>query len=125
MKLLALTDVQRAIGTINAPSGMGEFKDNPVGGLGKLLSTGVSLFFLVASLALLVYLLWGAYDWLTSGGEKEKLTKAQLKIVNAIVGMLLMIVAVVIFNVIMINVLGGKFIGPGFTFTIPTVNSAN
>lgn len=121
MKLLA-GDVENVIGTINAPSGMNEFKDDPVGGLGKLLSTGISIFFLVASLALLIYLLWGAYDWLTSGGEKEKLSKAQLKIVNAIVGMLLMIVAIVVFNVIMINVLGGKFIGPGFTFTVPTVN---
>ncbi|PIY72397.1 hypothetical protein COY87_01185 [Candidatus Roizmanbacteria bacterium CG_4_10_14_0_8_um_filter_33_9] len=123
MKLLAQSDVEKAIGTINAPAGMNEFQNDPVGGLGKLLSTGIQIFFLVASLALLVYLLWGAYDWLTSGGEKEKLTKAQLKIVNAIVGMLLMVFAIVVFNVIMNNVLGGKFIGPGFTFTIPTVNS--
>lgn len=121
MKLIAQSDVEKAIGTINAPAGMSEFKDNPVGGVGKLLSTGIQIFFLVASLALLVYLLWGAYDWLTSGGEKEKLTKAQLKIVNAIVGMLLMVVAMVVFNVIMNNVLGGKFIGPGFTFNIPTI----
>jgi len=121
MKLIAQSDVENAIGTINPPPGMKDIADNPVGGVGKLLSTGIQIFFLVASLALLVYLLWGAYDWLTSGGEKEKLTKAQLKIVNAIVGMLLMVVVMVVFNVIMKDVLGGKFIGPGFTFNIPTI----
>jgi len=121
MKLIALSDVEKAIGKINPPAGVKDIADNPVGGVGKLLSTGIQLFFLVASIALLTYLLWGAYDWVTSGGEKEKLTKAQLKIVNAVVGMLLMVVAMVVFNVIMNNILGGKFIGPGFTFNIPTI----
>lgn len=120
MKLLA-SDVDDVIGNINPPSGMNQFKSDPVGGLGKLLSTGIQIFFLVAGIALLIYLFLGAFDWITSNGEKEKLSKAQLKILNAIVGMLLMIVAIVVFNLVMVNVLGGKFIGPGFTFTIPTI----
>ncbi len=123
MNLLA-AGIDDVIGTINPPAGMNEFSGDPAAGIGKLLSVGIQLFFLVGAFALLIYLLWGAFDWLTSGGDKERLAKARLKIVNALVGMLLMVVAVVIFNVIMFNVLGGKFIGPGFTFNIPTIDNS-
>lgn len=116
-------DTSGVIGTINPPV------DNPIYtnpdvnvGIGGLISTGLQLFFFVAGLATLIYLLLGAFEWLTSGGEKEKLTKAQNKIQSAVIGLILMVVMVVVFNVIMGTVLGGKFgIEDGLKFSLPHI----
>lgn len=53
----------------------------------------VRFFFVIAGLAALIMLLWGALAWVTSGGEKEGVEKARNKIVAAIVGILLVVVA--------------------------------
>jgi amino acid transporter len=61
--------------------------------LAGVLSFFVKFFFTIAALAALLYLLLGAFEWITSGGEKEKVTKAQQKIQAAVIGVI-MIVAV-------------------------------
>ena len=53
----------------------------------------IRFFFVIAGIAALVMLLWGALSWVTSGGEKEGVQKARDKIVNAIVGIILVVVA--------------------------------
>ena len=77
-------------GKIDPPPG------TPVGtgpeGLGKFIAFGVQMFFLVPGIAALIYLLRGAFAWITSGGDKEKLQKAQAMLRNAIVGLLLIFV---------------------------------
>jgi hypothetical protein len=45
-------------------------------------------------------LLWGAFQWLVSGGEKEKLAAAQQRIVQAIIGFVLLGVSFAIIEVI-------------------------
>lgn len=61
-----------------------------------LLSFIIKFFFVIAGIAALIYLLWGAFAWVTSGGEKGNVEKARDKIVNAIVGVLLIIVVVAV-----------------------------
>jgi hypothetical protein len=125
MKLLAAEDINKALGTINPPAGTPGDPSDPTGGLGKVLSVSISLVLFVAGLMLLIYLLWGGFDWITSNGEKEKLTKAQNKILNAVIGMVMVIVAFVLFAVINSAVLGNKIIdtsGPVWQFNIPTTN---
>jgi len=102
-------DTSGVIGTINSPVNDPLYTGNVNESMGKLISTGIQLFFLVAGLATLLYLLWGAFDWISSNGEKEKLQKAQNKIMNAAIGLILVIVVLVVFNVLMGTVLGGKF----------------
>jgi uncharacterized membrane protein YidH (DUF202 family) len=125
MKFLAQVDTAGVIGKIKPPVNNALYTDaDPNKALGSLLSTGLQLFFFVAALATLLYLLLGAFEWVTSSGEKEKLTKAQNKMQSAVVGLVLIVVVVVVFNVIMGTVLGGKFgIQDGLQFKLPSVDS--
>jgi amino acid transporter len=59
--------------------------------LATILSFLVRLFFTIAALAALLYLLLGAFSWITSGGEKEKVSKAQEKIQAAVIGVVLIV----------------------------------
>jgi len=123
MKLAAGTSVTELFGTVAPPPGMSGFTD-PATGLGNLFSGLVQMILIIAGLLLLLYLLWGAVEWIISGGDKEKLAKAQQKIQNAIVGMFLVIGSFVIFAVITGDILGNKIIertDRGWKFVIPTI----
>lgn len=61
-----------------------------------LLTFLIRFFFVLAGLAALIMMLWGALTWVTSGGEKEGVEKARNKMVAAIVGILLVVVALAI-----------------------------
>ena len=112
------TNIRDIFGTIEPPN---PTSANPVEGLGRVIAVGINLFLIVAALFMLLYLLWGALDWIMSSGEKERLTKAQGKITNAVIGMMVVIVALIAFNVIAINVLHivGECAGGGFCFPLP------
>jgi len=49
----------------------------------------IRIFFSIAALAALLYLLLGAFAWVTSSGNKENVQKAQDKIQAAVVGLIL------------------------------------
>lgn len=61
-----------------------------------LLTFLIRFFFLLAGIAALVMMLWGALAWVTSGGEKDGVEKARDKIVAAIVGMIMIVVALAV-----------------------------
>lgn len=122
--LLSAKSVSDVIGTIKPPVEDELYTGDVNVGLGKLIATGIQLFLFVAGIFTLVYLLWGALDWISSNGEKEKLTKAQNKIQSAAIGLVLVVVVLVVFNVLMGTVLGGRFgIQDGMKFTLPSINS--
>lgn len=124
MRFLSAAVVSDVIGTINPPDNNNFYKGDVNASLGKLISTGIQLFFFVAALATLLYLLIGAFEWITSGGEKEKLQKSQNKIQSAVIGLLLIVVVLVVFNVIMGTILGGKLgIQDGLKFSLPTIGN--
>jgi len=54
-----------------------------------ILSFAVRGFFIVAGLAALLFLLLGAFHWITSGGDKEKTASAQKQITAAVLGVIL------------------------------------
>lgn len=62
-------------------------------------------FFVIAGLTALLYLLLGAFAWVTSGGEKEAVGKAREKIQAAVIG-LIVIFAVLTIVVLLENLLG-------------------
>lgn len=64
--------------------------------LSDVLTFIIRFFFVVAGVAALIYLLWGALAWVISGGDKAGVEKARDKIVAAIVGVLLIVVVVAI-----------------------------
>ncbi len=123
MKNLLAAGINDVIGTIAPPVNDPLYSGDVNQGLGRIISLMLQALFFIAALAALLYMLLGAYDWITSNGEKEKLQKAQNKIQSAAIGLILMVVVVVVFNVIMGTVLAGKFgIGEGFTFKLPSIN---
>lgn len=123
-RLLAATvSPQDVIGTINAPVTIGNAND-PVGGFGKLLGFAIQAIFLVAGLAALMFMLLGAFNWITSEGQKEKIEKAQRMIINAVVGLVLVVLVFTVFSFFMGTVLGGKFgIGGDFSIKIPQLGN--
>lgn len=123
MKLLADQTVDQIFGKITPPAGMniGGAGATPEQGFGQFIAFGIKTFIVVAGLFLILYLLWGAFDWIVSGGEKEKITKAQNKITNAVVGIVLVFAVLVVFN-ILAGILG--IIKPGtngWEFILPSL----
>ncbi len=110
MKLLAV-DIKDIFGSISPPPALQKFiGDDPTGAgaISKFLSNGITLIYSIAAIVLLFMLLWGAFEWMTSGGDKEKLSSAQKRIMSAIIGIILFAVAFAVIAVL------GQF--TGFTF---------
>lgn len=59
---------------------------------GDVLTFIIRTFFVVSGLVAVVYLLLGAFTWITSGGNKESVDKARDKIQSAIIGVILIFV---------------------------------
>jgi len=89
-------------------------------------SFGLNFVFTVAGIILAVQLIWGGLDWITSGGDNEKIAAAQSKIVNAIIGIIIMVAALGIWAFIASNILGTiKFENGGIRFNLPSVNDGS
>ncbi|MFZ6035266.1 MAG: hypothetical protein ACOYUB_03940 [Patescibacteria group bacterium] len=123
MKLLAASSVDDIFGSVSPPAGMNiGGGGDPIAGLGSLIGWGINIFIIIAGMFLILYLLWGSLDWILSGGEKEKISKAQQKITNALIGMVLVFVVLVVFNVLAGQLLGiVENTGDGFRLKIPTL----
>lgn len=117
------TGVDKIFGAITPPGPAA--LNNPGTGLGILIVTGIRLFLIVAAISLLAYLLWGVYDWITSAGEEEKLKSARNKMTNAVIGMILTVVALAIFLVVSGDILGivKRNANGDWIFVLPTVGS--
>lgn len=57
--------------------------------LGNIVTIGLTL----GMIAVLIMLVWGAFEWIISGGDKEAVGKARSKIINALIGLAVMAVA--------------------------------
>lgn len=85
--------------------------------IGDFISNVLTFVFALAILAVLIMLIWGAFEWITSGGDKETVAKARNKILNALIGLAVLAVAFALANV------GAKFVGLDLgKLTIPTPN---
>jgi glucose uptake protein GlcU len=76
------------------------------GSLSQALNTVISLVFLIAGLAAFVYILLGAFSYLTAGDDSAKTEKARKMITNAVVGLLLVALVYVIW-IVAINLVPG------------------
>lgn len=83
--------------------------------LGKFVSNVLSLAFGLALLFVLIMLVWGAFEWIASGGDKDAVGKARNRIVNALIGLAVLAVAFALATV------AGQFLGFDFKkIPIPT-----
>ena len=80
-----------------------------------LIAFAVQALFIVAGLLAFLYLILGGIKWITSGGNKEDVTKARDQIQAAIIGL------IVVFGVLAIVGLMEKILGVGLGVTAPIV----
>ncbi len=86
--------------------------------IGSIVSFFVSAIAVIAVLAALVFIIIGAFQWITSGGDKQKVESARNHIIAAIIGLVIVVLSFVIINIIT-TVLG---IGPITNLKIPTLS---
>src|SRR3990172_10167427 len=67
--------------------------------LGDFISNFLILAFAIALLVVLVMLIWGAFEWITSGGDKDAVGKARNRIINALIGLAVLAIAFALANV--------------------------
>lgn len=85
--------------------------------LGNAISNIITIAFAVAVLVVLVMLVLGAFEWITSGGDKEAVGKARNRIINALIGLAILAIAFALANV------AGQFVGLDLrNLTIPAPN---
>ncbi|MBI3485847.1 hypothetical protein HY025_02775 [Candidatus Daviesbacteria bacterium] len=65
-----------------------------------VLKNAITVGMTIGVILLLFYFLWGAIDWIMSGGDKEKVGNAQKKITSALVGFVLLALLFLIVRVI-------------------------
>ncbi|PIS08905.1 hypothetical protein COT75_04435 [Candidatus Beckwithbacteria bacterium CG10_big_fil_rev_8_21_14_0_10_34_10] len=73
--------------------------------IGLLLSRVLSISLVIGAIIVFAYLLWGAFDWIMSEGDQEKLKSARLKITHAFIGLGILALVWLIWSVV-INFLG-------------------
>jgi hypothetical protein len=86
--------------------------------LGTLIGPLVSLIFVIAVVAALLYLVYGGFKWLTSGGDKSAVAAAREHIIAAIIGLVIIFLSYFILNIVV------RFFIPNFaisTFNLPTL----
>lgn len=85
--------------------------------LGNFVTNTLTFAFAIAVLVVLVMLIWGAFEWITSGGDKEAVGHARNRIINALIGLAVLAIAFALARVV------GQFIGIDITnIAIPTPN---
>lgn len=73
--------------------------------LGGVIRNAIVLIFSIASVSAVLVFLWGALDWIFSGGDKEKVSNARKKITNALVGLIVLAVSFLVLSLV------GTFVG--------------
>ncbi len=72
---------------------------NPNTPPGTVISNIVVIIFVVGIIAVLFMLVIGAFNWITSGGDKEAVGKARQRIINALIGLLVLALAFLVAKV--------------------------
>lgn len=100
--------------TIDRP----KINNAPVGysDISEFIRNAMTLIFIIATIIVLVMLVWGAIEWIMSGSTKDGVENARKKIIQALVGFAILAVAFAIAKV------AGQFLGFDITgtFTIPS-----
>ncbi|MBQ6154840.1 hypothetical protein IJJ27_03920 [bacterium] len=74
----------------------------------SMIKSIVNIVIVVAALLTFFYLVWGAINWITSGGDKGKVEEARNKITAAVIGLLILAATWAIFQLIMTIAFGGN-----------------
>jgi|SRR3989344_1018916 len=108
--MLIAQDIKDIFGKVQPPEALKPLVAEKSGaaGISLFLNNSITLIYTVAAVVFVFMILWGAFEWLSSGGNKESIDSARKRIVNAIIGIVLFAIAFALLKVI------GVF--TGFTF---------
>jgi len=68
--------------------------------VGDLISAFVTAAIVIGALATLLYFILGGINWITSGGDTQKVESAQKHLTNALIGLVILVAAYAIFTVV-------------------------
>jgi hypothetical protein len=89
--------------------------------LGKLLSSIIGILLSIATIWAFIQLLIAGLQWISSGGDKSAMEGARQRILNALIGLLIVAVAWA-FYIVILQFLGIAAEGNGgIFFTLPTI----
>ena len=74
--------------------------EEPQGAFVSFLGAVLSFTMAIAALLVFMYLLWGALEWITAGGDSSKIESARNKMTQAVVGIIVLSATVAFFMVI-------------------------
>lgn len=89
-----------SLGDVSKLLGVGAPANASKAGFNSIIGLVLSLLILAAIILSLLFLIWGGFDWITSGGDKQKLQSARHKIVFAIIGLIIVFLAFFVVNVV-------------------------
>lgn len=75
-------------------------QDAPGGPFGELISQFLRIALVVAGLLVLLNLIIGAFNWISAGGDTGKLEKARTRIMNSIIGIIVLAAAMAILQLL-------------------------
>lgn len=65
--------------------------------LGNIIGTFMGAAMVFALLLVLLYLIWGAIGWITAGGDSGKLQEARNRMIQAVIGIIVLSATVAVF----------------------------
>lgn len=92
-------DIQKTFGEIPVPEPIRRIGFG-AGGISNFLSTLITLIYIFASLIFIFMIVWGAFQWIISGGDKEAVANARKRITHAIIGIFILALSFVIIGII-------------------------
>lgn len=66
--------------------------------LSHIINNLIQILLWAAGLLAVIYLIWGGLTYVTAGGDSEKAGKGRVAITNAIIGIVIIVAALVIYN---------------------------
>ena len=83
---------------VKVPTGTAVSPDTSIGAIVGFL---VAFIIIIAFLAALLYIVIGALQWITSGGDKQRVADARNHIIAAVIGLIIIALSFVIINVVL------------------------
>src|SRR4051812_15708570 len=94
-------DTTKSTFSIVQPPGTGPMvKGDTSTVLSTLMTNAITTIFVISAIAIVVMVLWGAFEWIASGGNKEKLGAAQKRITTALIGAAVLALSFVVLKVL-------------------------
>ena len=79
-------------------------KDN----LGSILGNIINIILIIVGILAVLYLIYGGIMYISAGGDAEKASKGRVAITNAIIGIVIIMLALAIYNFVIVGVRSGS-----------------